>query len=83
MDQDLRRDELLLRYVAADDGDALLIDCSYNTRNGFRTSSYVRKITKAVDGASDEKLLGQLRGSREHLFRIEPSRTILTLMNVS
>lgn len=30
-------------YVVADDGDALLIDCGYNTQTGFRPSSYVRR----------------------------------------
>ncbi len=29
-------------YLVADDGDALLIDCGYNTQNGFRPSNYVR-----------------------------------------
>lgn len=29
-------------YVVGDDGQALLIDCGYNTENGFRPSSYLR-----------------------------------------
>lgn len=30
-------------YVVADDGSALLIDCGYNTENGFRPSAYLRR----------------------------------------
>jgi beta-lactamase superfamily II metal-dependent hydrolase len=30
-------------YIVADDGDALLIDCGYNTENGFHPSDYLRR----------------------------------------
>lgn len=33
-------------YVVADDGDALLIDCGFNTQNGFRPSNYVRNYER-------------------------------------
>ncbi len=35
-------------YLVADDGDARLIDCGYNTQNGFRPSSYVRNHERRV-----------------------------------
>ena len=30
-------------YIVADGGDALLIDCGYNTENGFHPSDYLRR----------------------------------------
>ncbi len=35
-------------YVVDDSGSALMIDCGYNTANGFRPSSYLRHQGRQV-----------------------------------